>query len=56
MHELIASPFLGDYIVVRPGHRNGMKIPNSKYRELAQAVCADMIPVWLVEAARHAWD
>jgi hypothetical protein len=56
MHELIVSPFLDNYIVARPGQRNGMKIPYSKYRELTQAVCGDVIPVWLAEAARRAWD
>lgn len=31
MHELIVSPFLGNYLVVRPGCRNGLKIPYIKY-------------------------
>jgi hypothetical protein len=26
MHELIVRPFLGNYIVVRPGRRNGVTI------------------------------
>ncbi|MGH3800787.1 MAG: radical SAM protein [Pseudonocardiaceae bacterium] len=56
MHELIVSPFLGDYIVVRPGRRNGMKIPYSRYWELTQAIPGDIIPLWLAGAASRAWD
>ena len=56
MHELIVSPFLGNYIVVRPGRRNGVKIPYSKYRELTQDIPGGIIPVWLAETACRAWD
>lgn len=52
-HELIASAFLGDYLVIRPGARNGVKIPRSHYVELAQA---QTCPEWLVTVARHAWN
>lgn len=38
MHELIVSPFLGNYIVVRPGRRNGIKIPYIKYQEFTQVI------------------
>ncbi|MGH3868543.1 MAG: hypothetical protein ACRDQ4_20965 [Pseudonocardiaceae bacterium] len=33
-----------------------LKIPYAKYQELTQATPGDIIPVWLAEAARHAWD
>ncbi len=56
MHELIVSPFLGNYIVVRPGRRNGIKIPYPRYRELTQALPGDIIPLWLAGAAYRAWD
>ncbi|MGH3694556.1 MAG: radical SAM protein [Pseudonocardiaceae bacterium] len=56
MHELIVSPFLGDYIVVRPGRRNGMKIPCSRYWELIQAIPGDIVPTWLAGAVHRAWD
>lgn len=52
MHELIASPFLGDYLVVRPGHPSGIKVPRSRYDELAQV---EVFPEWLVNAAHRAW-
>lgn len=27
MHELIASPFLDEHLVLRPGHDTGVQIP-----------------------------
>lgn len=56
MHELITSPFLGNYIVVRPGRRNGVTIPRAKYMELVEAVPDDIIPAWLTATARRAWN
>jgi MoaA/NifB/PqqE/SkfB family radical SAM enzyme len=57
VHELIASPFMGEYLVLRPGSLNGLKIPRSMYLELAQIGAADGgCPVWLVDAARCAWN
>lgn len=56
MHEFIVSPFLGNYVVVRQGHRNGVTIPRAKYLELVEAVPVDITPAWLVAAARRAWD
>lgn len=57
VHELIASPFMGEYLVVRPGSPNGLKIPHSKYLELAQIGDAgDDCPVWLVDAAHIVWN
>ena len=56
MHELISSPFLGNYIIVRPGRRNGIKISYTKYQELRRRISGDIVPAWLTEAARRAWD
>jgi len=53
MHELIASPFLGNYVVVRPGSPNGIKIPAARYRALT---ASEIFPEWLVNAAHRAWD
>jgi hypothetical protein len=55
MHELIVSPFLGNYIVVRQGRRNGVTIPRAKYMELVEAIPGDIMPTWLAAAARRAW-
>ena len=51
-YEVIASPFLDDYLLVRPGCRNGVKIPKPGYAELAKARTC---PGWLASAAQGAW-
>lgn len=57
MHELIASPFMGEYLVVRPGSPNGLRIPHSKYLQLAQIGAANGdCPAWLVDAAHISWN
>ncbi|MGH3923368.1 MAG: radical SAM protein [Pseudonocardiaceae bacterium] len=57
LHELIASPFLDDYLVLRPGSPRGLKIPPRKHLELEQAATADDVcPAWLVDAVRHSWN
>jgi uncharacterized Fe-S cluster-containing radical SAM superfamily protein len=57
VHELIVSPFVGEYLVLRPGSPNGLKIPHSKYLQLGQIGAAGGIcPAWLVDAARQDWD
>ncbi len=40
MHDLIASPFLGDYLVLRNGNSQGLRISQIKYLELQQATVA----------------
>jgi hypothetical protein len=53
--QLIASPFLGSHLVVSPGRRNGVKIPQSRYAELRSAPADALVPGWLAEAADKAW-
>jgi organic radical activating enzyme len=56
VHELIVSPFMGDYLVLRPGFPKGVKIPHLRYRELAQATDAGAVcPAWLADVARRVW-
>lgn len=57
MYALIASPFLGEHLVVRPGSERGIRISPGRYRALAaDAACAGAaVPVWLGEAAQQAW-
>ncbi|MDQ3764014.1 MAG: hypothetical protein M3460_21155 [Actinomycetota bacterium] len=43
MHELIVSPFLGNYIVVRPGRHNGMKISYSRSDEVEFVADLDVL-------------
>lgn len=56
MHELIASPFLGNYIAVRPGYSTGMKISYAKYADLTHAAPGDTVPAWLAGAAHRVWE
>ena len=52
MPELIASPFLDDHLILRPGDPRGLRIPAHRYIELeAGGTC----PGWLVDAAQRRW-
>lgn len=57
MHSLITSPFLGQYLLLRPGHPKGVAIPESRYEELRQSVAVGQpVPVWVHEATAAAWQ
>jgi hypothetical protein len=57
VRELIASPFLDDYLVLRPGSMRGLRIPHSRYLELRHAAdSGDLSPDWLVDAVRQQWE
>ncbi|MGQ4724047.1 radical SAM protein [Streptomyces tunisiensis] len=57
MHQLIASPFLGQYLLLRPGHAKGVALPESRFEELRTAVTEDRsAPAWLAEATTAAWQ
>jgi len=57
VYELIASPFLGDHLLVRPGSASGLKVPVGKYLELERLAAAGRpCPDWLLTSARRAWD
>lgn len=57
MHTLIASPFLDDYLVLRPDDQRAVKIGAQRYRDLlsAAATADTPCPPWLVDAARARW-
>lgn len=55
MHQLISSPFLGDYLVTRPDSERGLKIPHLRYLELDSARDDDPVPGWLADATKRAW-
>ncbi|MEV7476694.1 radical SAM protein [Streptomyces halstedii] len=56
MHQLIASPYNGTFLVARPGARAGIQIPRALYEQLASlAESSGPLPVWLLDAARAAW-
>ena len=54
-HELIVSPFLGSYLVVRPGQRNAIKISQARYAQLWAAGTAESSPDWLADAAKQGY-
>jgi MoaA/NifB/PqqE/SkfB family radical SAM enzyme len=57
MHSLIASPFLGQYYVLRPGYPKGVRISEARYEELSTIVTGNgPAPAWLDEAAAAAWN
>ncbi|MGH3862100.1 radical SAM protein [Actinokineospora sp.] len=58
MHALIASPFLDDYLVLKPDSQQAVKIGARKFDELL-TTSADpeaRCPEWLTDAARKRWD
>jgi sulfatase maturation enzyme AslB (radical SAM superfamily) len=54
VHELIASRFLDDYLLLRPGSPRGIKIGARRHRELKQST-GKPCPAWLVDAVRRRW-
>lgn len=58
MYEVITSPFLDDYVVVRPGSHQAVKIGAQRYRDLlgATTVPEASSPPWLVDAVRARWN
>ncbi|RBQ20219.1 radical SAM protein [Spongiactinospora rosea] len=55
MHEFIVSPYMGRYVMVKPGSKAGGTMPAYRYRELAEAASDAQAPDWLAVAARQAW-
>lgn len=56
MHELIVSPFMGNYLVLRPGFPKGIRIPYSRYRELVQTIeDSGVCAAWFADAVRQVW-
>src|SRR5918992_391461 len=54
MHEVIVTPFLGNYVVLRPGAENGIKISRARYEEIASADGNG--PPWFADAVHAAWN
>ncbi|MEV4649064.1 radical SAM protein [Saccharopolyspora sp. NPDC049357] len=55
MYEVIATPFLEDFLVMRPGKSGGFKIPFHRYQELRDTAGDRPCPEWLAAATRKAW-
>jgi MoaA/NifB/PqqE/SkfB family radical SAM enzyme len=56
-HDLLAAPFLGQYLLLRPGSTDGVQLPRGHFAELAQAAGAGgPYPSWLPGLARQTWQ
>ncbi|MFE9783242.1 radical SAM protein [Streptomyces sp. NPDC005775] len=54
--RLVASPFLAQHLLLRPGRASGVRIPEARYEELATAVREGLpVPAWVADAAGQAW-
>ncbi|MFH8573049.1 hypothetical protein [Streptomyces sp. NPDC017993] len=56
MHDLIASPFLERHLLLRPGRRGGLLLPEAQYEELRSLNPADPAPSWFVDAVHAQWS
>jgi MoaA/NifB/PqqE/SkfB family radical SAM enzyme len=54
VHDLIASQFLDDFLLLRPGSPSGIKIGPRRHRELEQSA-SQKCPQWLDDAVRRHW-
>ncbi|MEV6179913.1 radical SAM protein [Streptomyces sp. NPDC052015] len=55
MHSLIASPFLEQHLLLRPGHKDGLLLPEENYEELRAHDPAQPAPAWLADTVRDQW-
>lgn len=56
MHTLIASRFLDEYLILRPGYVQGLRVPRSAYLHLRDGARAGApVPSWLSTAAMASW-
>jgi MoaA/NifB/PqqE/SkfB family radical SAM enzyme len=55
-YDLIAAPFLGRYLLLRPGSTAGVQLPRDHFDQLTHAAAAGgPCPLWLAGLARHRW-
>lgn len=55
MHQLIASPFLEQHLLLRPGSPGGLLLPEAQYEELRSHNPAQAAPGWLADAVHGQW-
>jgi MoaA/NifB/PqqE/SkfB family radical SAM enzyme len=56
-HDLLAAPFLGQYLLLRPGSTAGVQLPRGYFGQLARAAAAGgSYPPWLPGLARQCWQ
>lgn len=55
-HSLLIAPFLDEYLVLRPGYLEGLRIPRPAYLQLRDATrTGQSVPSWLASAAADTW-
>ncbi|MGW7052985.1 radical SAM protein [Streptomyces sp. NPDC054887] len=53
---MIAAPFLGEHLLLRPGQASGVRIGTARYQEIQNAADNALpVPGWAEEVARKAW-
>jgi uncharacterized Fe-S cluster-containing radical SAM superfamily protein len=55
MHELIVSPFLSTYLVLRPGQPNAIRISPGNYANLQSSEPDRFCPEWFSDAVMKSW-
>jgi MoaA/NifB/PqqE/SkfB family radical SAM enzyme len=56
-HDLLAAPFLGQHLLLRPGSASGVQLPRGHFDQLRQAAATGGIcPPWLTDLARDTWQ
>jgi hypothetical protein len=56
-HDLLAAPFLGQHLLLRPGSASGVQLPRGHFDQLAQAAATDRAyPSWLPALAFNTWQ
>jgi MoaA/NifB/PqqE/SkfB family radical SAM enzyme len=56
MPDLLAAPFLGQYLLLRPGSTDGVRLPRSQFDQLMQAAATGgSYPLWLAKLAHQTW-
>jgi MoaA/NifB/PqqE/SkfB family radical SAM enzyme len=57
VHTLIASRFLDEYLILRPGYLEGLRIPRGAFDQLHDAArTGERVPGWLTAGAQAAWS
>jgi hypothetical protein len=56
-HALIAAPFLGQHLLLRPGSTAGVQLPRGHFDQLTRAAAENgPYPSWLPGLARDTWQ
>jgi MoaA/NifB/PqqE/SkfB family radical SAM enzyme len=56
MHQVIATPFQGAFLLLSPGKYQGLKIPQVKFNQLSALAATEPCPEWLAGVAKRTWN